>query len=353
MTKNKSIFIKNVYYMLSYAFSALNQGEFENIAKEDFDNIHNLFAAILSMGISKQLKQGLHREYVNKTENLTTVRGKIDMPRAIGNLLARRRAVTCEYDELSENNPLNRVIKTAALLLIKCPDVEEKYAVALKREMMFFGGIETVEPMKIHWQSVKCPRNNGACQMLIGICRLVLESMLPTTESGDYRLASFLKDLTMSRLYEKFILEFYRKECSELVSAEASQIDWALDDGSDGRMLPKMRSDITLTDKKTGGILIIDAKYYTREMQEYYDSQTIRSGHLYQIFAYVKNRAAATDCPSDVSGLLLYAKSEDSEPMDYEYTLSGNRIGARTLDLNREFEEIRSELRAIAEAIGR
>jgi 5-methylcytosine-specific restriction enzyme subunit McrC len=79
MIKDKSIFIKNVYYMLSYAFSVLSQSNFANIAAEEFENIHNLFAAILVKGISQQLKHGLYREYLNKTEDLPVMHGKIDM----------------------------------------------------------------------------------------------------------------------------------------------------------------------------------------------------------------------------------------------------------------------------------
>lgn len=62
MTKYKLIFIKNIYYMLSYAFTTLKQSVYENIEKESFDNIHNLFAAILAKGIGLQLKQGLYRK---------------------------------------------------------------------------------------------------------------------------------------------------------------------------------------------------------------------------------------------------------------------------------------------------
>ena len=65
MIKGKSILIKNIYYMLSYSFTTLNQSNYEEVAKEDFDNIHNLFAAILAKGIGQQLKQGLYREYLN------------------------------------------------------------------------------------------------------------------------------------------------------------------------------------------------------------------------------------------------------------------------------------------------
>jgi hypothetical protein len=107
--KDKSIFIKNIYYMLSYAFTTLDQGGYEDIAKESFDHIHNLFAAILAKGIGRQLKQGLYREYVNHIEEAPVIRGKINMPGTIQNRLARKQVVTCEYDELSENNLLNQI----------------------------------------------------------------------------------------------------------------------------------------------------------------------------------------------------------------------------------------------------
>ena len=55
MTKDKSILIKNIYYMLSYTFQTLNQGEYESIATEEFDKLHNMFAAILAKGIGRTL----------------------------------------------------------------------------------------------------------------------------------------------------------------------------------------------------------------------------------------------------------------------------------------------------------
>ena len=83
MIKDKSIFIKNIYYMLSYAFTTLTPTQDDEIAAEEFDNIHNLFAAILAKGIGQQLKQGLYREYLNRKEDMPVMRGKIDMPGTI------------------------------------------------------------------------------------------------------------------------------------------------------------------------------------------------------------------------------------------------------------------------------
>ena len=56
MTNDKGILIQNVYHMLTYAFQVLKQNNYEDIASEEFEQIHDLFAAILSKGISQQLK---------------------------------------------------------------------------------------------------------------------------------------------------------------------------------------------------------------------------------------------------------------------------------------------------------
>ena len=164
--------------------------------------------------------------------------------------------------------------------------------------------------------------------------------------SGEYRLASFVDEQRMSRLYEKFILEYYAKECPQ-VKATASQIPWALDDGV-GTLLPVMQSDIMLT--QGNRVLIIDAKYYTHTMQAQYDVHTLHSNNLYQIFTYVKNKDMEFgDRPHEVSGMLLYARTDELIQPDNTYHMSGNKVSVRTLDLNREFSEIAAQLNAIVD----
>lgn len=347
MTKDKSIFIKNIYYMLSYAFNILRQDEDDKITAEEFDNIHNLFAAILVQGISRQLKQGLHREYENKIEDLAVMRGKINMQGTIRNRLQKRQRLTCEYDELSENNLLNQVLKTTSILLLRCADVDEKYKDGLKKEMLFFSNVDEIDPRSIWWSSIRFERNNQAYRVMLTICQLIIEGMLLSTDDGEYKLASFVDDQRMSHLYEKFILEYYIKEHPE-VDAAASQIPWDLDDGV-GTLLPIMQSDIMLSDKKKQKVLIIDAKYYTHSLAEnQFDKHTIHSGNLYQIFTYVKNTESAyKDQEHTVSGMLLYAKTDEEMYPDNIYKMSGNKISVRTLDLNQDFSKIRDQLDGI------
>ena len=81
-------------------------------------------------------------------------------------------------------------------------------------------------------------------------------------------------------------------------------------------------------------------------MQEQFDKQTIHSGNLYQIFTYVKN--LDKDNAGNVSGMLLYARTQEEIAPDLDATFGKNRIMVRTLDLNCDFSGIRGQLDRIA-----
>ena len=102
--------------------------------------------------------------------------------------------------------------------------------------------------------------------------------------------------------------------------------------------------------KAWGGdtVLIIDAKYYAHTTQAQYDIRTLHSGNLYQIFTYVKNKDSEFgDKSHTVSGMLLYAATDEAVQPDNSYQMSGNKISVRTLDLNQDFSEISAQLNAI------
>ena len=77
MIKDKSIYIKNIYYMLSYAFQILKQSNYDEIASEKFEDAQDLFAAILSNGVFKLVKQGLRKEYISNADTISTIKGKM------------------------------------------------------------------------------------------------------------------------------------------------------------------------------------------------------------------------------------------------------------------------------------
>ena len=344
MSRRSGILVRNVYCMLAYAFQALRQKRWEDLGAENFEHVHDLFATILARGMARQLKQGIYREYVPAEAELAGLRGRIDMRRSMLSRLAGRRTLACAFDELSEDNLLNRILKTAALLLLRHGRVHASRKQRLLQVLPGYAYAGTIDPSQVQWPSGRFQRGAAECRMLAGLCRLLFDGMLLTTEQGELRLASFLDGQQMCRLFEKFILEYYSQERPCGVSASSPWIAWALD-GGQARGLPAMLTDVAL--EKDGRCLVIDAKYYGSVFQSRGAQSTFHSANLYQIFAYVKNMAAAKGPSATVSGMLLYAATGERVPPS-SYQMSGNRIGVRTLDLNRPFEEIKAQLDGIA-----
>ena len=334
--------VQNIYYMLSYAFHVLNEQGYKDIATEQFDNVAELCAAILSKGIAVQLKRGLGKEYIPQTEALSSLRGKIDITESIKTQSLLRKQLICMYDDFTVNSYLNRILKSTMELLLHA-DISKSRKKALRKLMIYFADVDVLDIHTINW-NIRYDRNNQTYRMLVSVCYLVIKGFLQTKTDGSTRLMDFIDEQRMCRLYEKFILEYYRKEHPE-ITARASQIPWQLDDGFND-MLPIMQSDITLS--KGNRTLIIDAKYYAHNTQTQYDVHTLHSGNLYQIFTYVKNKDVEYgDALHEVSGMLLYAKTDEQIQPDHVYHMSGNKISVRTLDLNCDFPDIAYQLNMI------
>lgn len=335
--------IQNIYYMLSYAFQVLNEQGYRNVATEEFNNVAELCAAILARGVCAQLKRGLGKEYVPRTEALSTLRGSIDISETLKTQALQRKQIVCSYDDFSINSYMNQIVKSTMLLLLKA-DIAKARKKELRRLLAFFGDVLVVDLHSVNWR-FHYNRNNQTYRMLISICYLVVKGLLQTRADGTTRLMDFLDEQRMCRLYEKFVLEYYRREHPQ-ITTNASRIPWQLDDGMND-MLPEMQTDIMLSHgEKT---LIMDTKYYAHSTQTRYGKNTLHSGNIYQIFTYVKNKEAElVGEPHEVSGMLLYAKTDEDTYPEHEYRMSGNKIEVRVLNLDCDFGLIKSQLDGIA-----
>ncbi len=337
--------IRNIYYMLSYAFQPLKAEGYKKVDTEDFKNVSDLYAAILIKGVSQQLKRGLGREYISETEALSAIRGRIDVTESVKTRAMLRRQLVCTYDDFSVNTYMNRIIKTTMMKMLRM-DIAKGRKKELRKLLVFFGDVAELDIHSINWnRQYRYVRSNQTYRMLVSVCYLALQGILQTQSAGSMKLMDFSVEQKF-RLYEKFILGYYRAEHPEL-KANALQIPWQVDDGVK-TMLPIMQTDITL--ECGGTVLIIDAKYYGQTTAVQYGSHSIHPANLYQIFTYVKNKEyELRETDHKVSGMLLYAKTDEEIFPDNVYQMSGNQISVKTLDLNLPFESIAKQLDDIAE----
>lgn len=340
--RDRTIVIRNVYVMMAYAFGAIRDNGKDRLSAESFDTIHDLMAEILIRGVGSQVKRGLHRDYRRQTEELATVRGRINVTRTASTRSMVRGRLVCEFDEYELDTFHNRILKCVMILLIREGDVTRRRKDALRRLLPYLDSVAQIAPTSIRWDLLSFTRSTASYRMLMGTCELVIRGLLPSEESRSKNLLSWVADEAMHSLYERFLREYYRAHHPEL-SPTAASIKWDLDEANTpGKgQLPAMRTDITLRSEQR--TLIIDAKYYGNTFQTgQYGKESINSGHLYQILAYTKNADVRRD--GSASGMLLYARTSADRQPDLDVVIQGNRIGARTLDLNQPWKHIRVQM---------
>ena len=269
MIASDTIYIKNIYYMLSYAFKVLNEESFKKIEAESFENVGELLSEILAIGVSSQIKQGLVRDYVDVKETTSSIKGKINITQSINEQSFIKGQLNCTYDEFSLNCYLNQIIKSTMNLLVKS-DISKARKKKLRNLLLYFREVDLVDLKSINWK-IRFDRNNQTYKMLINICYLVINGLIHSEKSGQMKLMNFLDNQQMSTLYEKFLFNYYKKEHPE-IKTHAPQIDWQIDEGWDV-MLPKMKTDVTL--EYEDKILIIDAKFYSHNTLENFGKNSI------------------------------------------------------------------------------
>ena len=341
MITSDTIYIKNIYYMLSYAFKVLNEKSYKKIEVENFENISELLSEILAIGVSKQIKQSLVKDYIEISETTSSIKGKINITDSINEQSFINGQLNCTYDEFSLNCYLNKILKSTFNLLIKS-DISRKRKKKLKNLLMYFREVDLIDVNSINWK-IRFDRNNQTYKMLINICYLVINGLIHSEKVGDKKLMEFFDNQQMSSLYEKFLLNYFKKEHPNILT-HAPQIDWQIDDGID-LLLPKMKTDVTL--EYQNKILIIDAKFYSQNTLKNYGKNIHNTSNLYQIFAYVKNKQIELQGNDvEISGMLLYARTTSEIQPDSDYVMSGNKISVKTLDLNQDFSLIKEQLDA-------
>lgn len=334
----KNISIKNYYWMLAYAFRCLKKETETKIKSESFDNIYELFAFIIILEIQNQIKRGLNRNYNLYEDESSSIRGKIKINETIKKLSFINRKCVIEYDEFSINSQLNQIVKVAIKYLLKSNKLDNKkdYNKKLKILLKYFDKVYDVLPSQIRWHTIRYDRNNKSYRMLISVSYYILNGLLSTNETGKQVFNDYIDDQETYKLYERFIYNYYKFHYGNRYEITSQKvINWISDIKE---MLPIMKCDVMIYNKNKEKKLIIDAKYYSSELQENYYKKKFISNNLYQIFSYVKNEDIKKD--GSVSGMLLYAKTDDNNIIDNIYNMDGNKIKICNLDLSQEFKDV-------------
>jgi 5-methylcytosine-specific restriction enzyme subunit McrC len=341
--------IKNLYYLFCYAWNHFQEADIVPVEATSSPEIADLLAHVLIGGTRRLLRLGPDRGYVTIDDDLTCVRGRIVLGETIARNLSMKARVHCEFDELTFDVLHNQILKSTLLDLSKTDQLDKNLSYQLRDLARRFVEVRPIRLNRLSFRRLQLSRNTAYYDFLMKICELVRDALLPTESAGRFRFRDILRDeRMMAKVFQGFVFTFYRLEQKEFrISSE--RIYWDLDEDqgpSFGDMLPSMLTDVSLRTKER--TVILDTKYYTEAFQKFHGSESIRSPHLYQMFAYLKNLEGRGGPDANADGVLLYPTV--AKTADLSGRIQGHSFRIYTLDLSQEWQEIRKDLLRLLES---
>jgi 5-methylcytosine-specific restriction enzyme subunit McrC len=339
-----SIPIQNLYYLFLYARDRFPEGQAIEVAATHSPDLVDLFAKVLLSGTRRLLRRGLDRHYLEVEEETASPRGRFLLSETFKrSTLIRGRAV-CAYDELSVDIPHNQVLKATVRTLAAREGIDRSLAQELRTVHRQMAGVSDRPLTRSLFQRVQLGRNNRHYDLLLRICGLILDSLLPGEGAGRTRFADILADeARMSTVFEAFVRNFYRSEQRAFrVGADHLAWDASCADPQHARFLPVMRTDVTL--RAPGRTIVLDAKFYqTTLVRHWQGAEKVRSGHFYQLLTYLRHIAPQGSSPAPAEGIPLYPRTGPQD-LRLDYTIAGHRVRIHTLALDRPWSEIHGDL---------
>lgn len=340
--------VQNVYYLLCYAWNRFESGQLVDVASLESTELVDLFAKVLVDGTNHLLRRGLDRGYRTYSREIAGVRGQVDFDGSLKKMLFQQGKAQCRVDELTHDVLHNRLLKATLRHLSRLDSLDSKLRARVRRQVRHFrqvGDLPRLNPLLFH--RVQLHRNNRFYRFLLDVCELIARNLLVSEETGETRFRDILRDeITMNQVFEDFVRNFYAREHPEF-RAGADTLHWGAtaDDPAHLDFLPSMRTDITLRSPER--VVIIDTKYYKHTLQTgRWGGHSVHSGHLYQLYAYLRSFARSKANGRPVEGMLLYPVVDRELRLDYE--IDGFPVRVCTVDLAQEWRGIEAELMGLA-----
>ncbi len=355
--------VKNLWLLMLYA-SALAKHVLRDTPpkKQDYEknpeDILNLVAEILTSAVERRLRRNITVELDRTRSDLTRVRGRIDHIRTERAHLLQHGMVACIFDEFTTDTPKNRLVRRALDKLSQTHSLGAEWkrrcrsdSLALEKAGVGRNATGLGSNSRAGWTPSSIAMRSPEDWMMLAAAELALNLRIPAEKDGHAYLDAL--DRTnhdwIRNLFERAVAGFYHAKFPEWSVNHGDKIKWQKESPTKGiaQIFPDMTTDITIerTDLHTNtrSRIIIDTKFTEITTASQYKSHILKSGHIYQLYTYLRSQERKNDEPScRTSGMLLYP-SVDGD-VDESVTIQNHKFRFATVDLSKDSTSIRNRL---------
>lgn len=330
--------VRNLWLLQFFASELFRTGGYGTVNAEAApDDLPDLVAIILADEVAQRLHRGLSVGFRPGTRDVRRVKGRINQLTTKRRQLLSRGQVNCTFDEIVTDIPANRLVRAALERAAALVPGEPRYRSQARQ--LETAGVRGPCPPLAEAGQLRQQRVLQRDRTMLAAAELLLTFAVPTTEAGGlYLPLPDEDDEYLRRLFEHAAYGIYRHHLAPKgwTVKHGSTQRWDIADISDGMraVLPGMQLDIVLEHPDPHGRgprrIVIDTKFTSVTTAGHFRAATLRSGYLYQIYAYLMSQAGAEgDNPSE--GLMLHPVTDGH--FDEEVVIQGRRIRFSTVDL--------------------
>ncbi|NEJ90891.1 restriction endonuclease [Rhizobium leguminosarum] len=277
---------KRLVHMLAIALDLkIDVGAITDLAWQR-ETLLEILIRIFCNKLTEALRRGMPRRYVTCEEDLTTLRGQLDITRQFTRYAVDPSRLACRFDFLSEDTPLNRIMKAAVTYLAR---LSRRTANQQRlRELAFvYADITDLPVSALHWDQVVIDRTNRSWQELFGMARLFLQDRYQTTTGGVGQGTAMLFE--MNTLFEEYVGRLTVRALAGsgfTVSLQGGRL-FCLSAHDSGRALFQTKPDILI---RQGGRVthVIDTKWKRISARIDDPKQGVSQADVYQMMAYAQ-----------------------------------------------------------------
>ncbi len=243
------------------------------------NDLLELLVRLFAERLLAAVRRGLPRRYVAREEDLRLLRGKLDVTRQITRLAIRPDRLACRFDDLSEDTPLNRVLKAAVERLARLARTAANARLLAELAARFESVGDSPDPLR---EPVRLDRTNAAFHDLHRLALLFLKGEWQNTASG--RAAGFALLFPMNDLFEKFVGRCLQRALAPAPVRLQARGRHALSD-ADGHSLFALRPDAVI--EEAAGVVVLDTKWKRLDPGEG-KTLGVAQPDVYQMLAYAE-----------------------------------------------------------------
>jgi 5-methylcytosine-specific restriction enzyme subunit McrC len=358
--QSTDISVRSLWFLLIYASNMLNEltsRERESLLAGDRDaHLIDAIAEVLVAEVERRLRQRLSFHYQRQEADLTRVRGRINHLRTTSNRLLEQGRIACRFDQLTVDSPRNRFVaatlRSASHIVSESRnDLKQRCrSAAFRMERM---GVGAQAPTRAQLSKDRMSHHDSADRRMLDAAHLVDAMALPFHQLGPRVAPKIIRDEGRYRkLFQDAVFGYFtHKHHDSGWTTKRPHLKWQVQNQATCNLLPRMETDVVLENQISKKRVIVEVKFTDLFSPGRWDSSnTIKSGYLYQLYAYLMSQHGVGDGMSEsAEGVLLFVAANGREAIDQSVEIQGHRLRFLSVDLSATPAEIRKRWDSIVD----